>query len=223
MEIYTNAMLKDWQTCKNKYYYKYVKKIYIPQNEANFELGRNVHALISYKLNGYDVKIVEKNASEEVLEHYHSILKHPLLKQEYFLSEWGFNSLIGNTGDIFAGRIDAVFYDREKNHYTIADWKTGMKIPNNPLLERQSQIYLYSFFNAKEDLGINIKPENVSFTFVQTPSLNESSIDFSEDLYFKFEKDFIQTIQKIKNYKFTKEFDEKHNCKFCEYKFICQK
>ena len=116
MEIYTNSMLKDWKTCKNKYYFKYIKKVIIPQREECFELGKKVHALISYYLNGFDMSIMEKSASDEVLENYHSILKHPFLKQQHFLSEWGFNVNIANTKNIFAGRIDAIFYD-EKNEW----------------------------------------------------------------------------------------------------------
>ena len=222
MEIYTNAMLKDWQTCKNKYFYKYIKKIYIPQNEEYFELGRSVHALISYKMNGFDTRIVETNASEEILEHYKSVLKHHFFNQNYFLTEWGFQSRIGSTTDLFIGRIDAVFYDKKNNHYNIADWKTGMKIPENPVLDRQAQIYLYSFYNAKEDLGIDLEYEDLSFTFVQTPSLNESTLTFSKDLYEKFEEDFIKTIKEIKSYKFEDEYEENKNCKFCEYNYICK-
>ncbi|MCQ2957537.1 MAG: PD-(D/E)XK nuclease family protein [Candidatus Gastranaerophilales bacterium] len=216
-------MLKDWKTCKNKYYFKYIKKIYIPQKEDTFELGKKVHALISYYLNGFDMSLMEKSVNDEILEHYHSILKHPFLKQKHFLSEWGFNVNVKDTDNLFVGRIDAIFYDEKNNKYSIADWKTGMKISQNPIIEPQAQIYLYAFFKAQKDLKINFKEDDLSFTFIQTPSLKESSINFSKELYQKFEDDFIMTINDIKKYKYEKEFEENQKCKYCEYKFMCQK
>jgi len=225
MEIYTNSMLKDWNTCKNKYYFKYIKKINIPKKEEYFELGKKVHSLISYYLNGFDTNFIEKNTNDEILEHYHSILKHPFLQQKCLLSEWGFTVNVANTKNIFVGRIDAIFYDEKTNHYTIADWKTGMKIPKNPNIEPQAQIYLYAFYKAQKDLKISLKPEDLSFTFVQTPSLNESSLNFSKELYENFEENFLYTISKINEYQYVNEYDENENkkCQYCEYKFMCQK
>ena len=223
MELYTNSMLKDWKTCKNKYFYKYIKKVIIPKSEENFELGRKVHAMISYYLNGFDMTLMEKAAGEEVLSHYKSILKHPLLEQAHFLSEWGFNVSVGDTKDIFTGRIDAVFYDKKNNKYTIADWKTGMKIPENPVSDVQAQIYLYAFYRAQNDLGIKFLPEDLSFVFVQTPSLNESRVDFSKELYEKFENDFISEIKAMKKCPIPEAYEEIHECRFCEYKYMCRK
>ena len=223
-DIYTNSMFKDWKLCRRKYYYKYLKKIMLPQKDENFELGKKVHALVSYKLNGFDTSIIEKSADEEVLEHYYSILKHPILKQQPFLVEWGFVANIEDSQDILSGRIDAVFYNPETKKYTIVDWKTGMKIPNIPLMETQAQIYLYAFYKARKDLGIEIKPEDVSFLFIKTPDLKESGIEFSSALYDRFEQDFTAIVKEINSYQYFEDaFEEKASCKFCEYKFICQK
>ena len=38
-----------------------------------------------------------------------------------------------------------------------------------------------------KDLKISIKPEDISFTFIQTPSLTENNLTFSTDLYDKFD------------------------------------
>ncbi|MCR4880679.1 MAG: PD-(D/E)XK nuclease family protein [bacterium] len=222
MELFTNSMLRDWKTCKCKYYFKYIKKVEIPKREENFELGRKVHALISYYLDGHDMSIMENAAGEEVLVHYRSILSHPLLKKEHFLSEWGFNVVIGDTKNVFVGRIDAVFHDKNKNKYIIADWKTGMKIPDAAVGDIQAQVYLYSFYRAQSDLGINFEPEDLSFIFVQTPSLNESRVDFSKELYEKFEADFIKTIAEIQKCKQKPESVQNSACKFCEYRFMCK-
>jgi len=143
--------------------------------------------------------------------------------QEHFLSEWGFNVSVGDTKDVFAGRIDAVFFDKNTGKYTIADWKTGMKIPENPVSEPQAQIYLYAFYRAQGDLGIKFEPEDLSFVFVQTPSLNESRVDFSKELYEKFEKNFVFEIKNMKNCIQPAEFNETKDCKFCEYRYMCEK
>lgn len=223
MEFYTNSMLKDWKTCRCKYYFKYIKKISIPKREENFELGKKVHALISYYLNGFDMSIMEKAAGDEVLLHYKSILTHPLIKQEHILSEWGFTVGVGSTSNTFVGRIDAVFYDKKSKKYTIADWKTGMKIPDAAVTDIQAQIYLYSFYRAQSDLGITIEPEDLSFVFIQTPSLRESRVDFSKELYEKFEADFLNEIKNIQNCTQKPECTDNSSCKFCEYKFMCKR
>ena len=222
-EIFTNSMLKDWKQCKQKYYYKYAKKIVIPKKEENFELGKKVHALVSYKLNNFDTTLLENNANEDVKEHYFSILRHPLLKQIPYKAEWGFSVAIGNSEDLFVGRVDAIFYDELTNKYTIADWKTGMNIPKIAQFDSQAQIYSYAFYKCRKDLKLNIKPEDISFKFIQTPSLKESSLDFSEQLLEAFEIDFLQTIAQIRSYKHNKVAQEHSGCKFCEYRFLCFK
>ncbi len=223
INIYNNSMLKDWQICKQKYYLKYIKKIVIPKTEQNFELGKKVHALISYKLNGFDMNLMEKISDEEVLKHYKSILNYKLLKQTPFLTEWGFCVNIANTKNLFVGRIDAVFFDNITGKYTIADWKTGMQIPKNPILDLQAQIYLYAFYKARKDLKINVCAENIIFTFVRTPNLEEKSIEFSQELYVQFEENFLKTIKEIKSFVPPNAIQMQNKCCFCEYKFICEK
>ena len=73
--------------------------------------GTSYRILLNWMVSAYE------EVNEEILEHYHSILKHPFLKQEYFLSEWGFNVNIKNTDNIFVGRIDAIFYDETNNKW----------------------------------------------------------------------------------------------------------
>ena len=52
----------------------------------------------------------------------------------------------------------------------------------------------------------------------------ESGIEFSAQLYNRFEQDFIATIKEINSYQYYEDaFVEKASCKFCEYKFICEK
>ena len=98
-----------------------------------------------------------------------------------------------------------------------------MNIPKIASLDVQAQIYLYAFYRAQSDLGIKFAPEDLSFVFVQTPSLNESRVDFSKELYERFEEDFLSEIKAMQNCKAPISTQDKPACKFCEYRFMCQK
>ncbi len=222
IEIFNNSMFETWTTCEKKFFLKYIKSIKIPQDDTFFELGKKVHAMINYKLQGFDMLLMEKASDDITLTHYNSILKHELLKQKVLLTEWGFLCNIADTQNLLAGRIDAVFFDEKENIYTIADWKTGMSIPKSPIESPQALIYMYSLYKAQNDLNLIIKPEQIRFIFIQTPSLNESEIWFSEELKNKIENDFLLMIKNMKKTTF-KETEKHEQCKLCEYNFVCSK
>ena len=46
--LYSPNMLKTFQQCERKFFFKYVKNISMPVNDAVFEFGKNIHALASY-------------------------------------------------------------------------------------------------------------------------------------------------------------------------------
>jgi CRISPR/Cas system-associated exonuclease Cas4 (RecB family) len=52
-------MLKTFEQCPKKFYFRYVKSISMPVNDEVFETGKNVHALASYYLK-----------KENILENY---------------------------------------------------------------------------------------------------------------------------------------------------------
>ncbi len=221
LETYNNSMFEAWLNCEKKFFLKYIKAIKIPQDDSLFELGKKVHAMINYKLQGFDMGLMEKACDETTLSHYNSILTHDLLKQKVLRTEWGFLCNIADTQNLLAGRIDAIFFDEKKNIYTIADWKTGMSIPKNAIESPQALIYMYSLYKSQKDLNLVIKPEQIRFLFIQTPNLNESEVWFSEELKNKIEKDFLLMIKNMKKTTFNKT-DKKDQCKLCEYNFVCR-
>lgn len=222
IETFNNSMFETWITCEKKFFLKYIKGIKIPQNDTIFELGKKVHAMINYKLQGYDMALMEKACDETTLTHYKSVLNHKLMKKKPFLTEWGFLVNIADTQNLLAGRIDAIFFDEKENVYTIADWKTGMNIPKNAIESPQALIYMYSFYKAQTDLKIKISPEQIRFMFIQTPSLKESEVWFSTELKEKIEKDFLSMIKSMKKTNFN-EIDNPKLCKNCDYNFVCRK
>ena len=57
--MFSPNMLKTFQSCPQKYWFKYIKKISTPQKASNFEKGKKIHALANYYLKGDDVSKLE--------------------------------------------------------------------------------------------------------------------------------------------------------------------
>lgn len=219
---YTNSQLNTWCECKRKYYFKYVKKINIPEKKTNFELGRNVHALINYYLKGHDIAIIEKNLDEETTNHWYAVKNYPLLKNKTIKSEWEFNSRVGDTKYWLNGRVDAIFLDGNSK-IIIADWKTGQNIPKNPETSLQASVYLYSVFRAQKDLKLSINYEDLSFFYIKTPECKEVCINYSAEKEKMYEKTFLNIINEVETFDFDKKIQVTQNkkCQNCPYSAFC--
>ena len=186
-------------------------------------LGKSVHALVNYKLNGHNIDSLLKNADKDVLEHWEKLISSKIFEHKPILTEWGFDCRIGNTEYWLNGRIDAVFHDEKNNKYIIADWKTGKNIPKDEDTSYQSMVYLYAFYSAQKDLGVELLPSQVEFQYISTKSDEIiPPIVYSEEKHKIFEERFLDLIDRIN--KLEKE-PEVNGCneKFCEYSFICNK
>ena len=60
MNSFSPNMLKTFEACPKKYYFKYIQKISVPQKNSLFEKGKKVHALANYYLRGDDISKMEK-------------------------------------------------------------------------------------------------------------------------------------------------------------------
>lgn len=212
-----------WQSCPERYYFKYIKKLDWPDFTGDYELGQKVHALIDYQLRGFNVDKLLNHASDEIKNCRNLIKDYPLLKKELVKTEWGFNSRIKNTNNWLIGRIDAIFYDCERNKFIIADWKTGKYIPKNVETNFQHKIYLYAFYNCRQDLNLDFKPEQLEFQYVKiTEGVTVTIIEFSEEKLIEYENQFLNNISKIQE-KIC--FSQPENCpaKECIYKNLCFK
>ena len=69
MNSFSPNMLKTFEACPKKYYFKYIQKISVPQKSAVFETGKKVHALANYYLRGDDITKMEKalNSDEKLI------------------------------------------------------------------------------------------------------------------------------------------------------------
>lgn len=212
-----------WQTCRKKYYFKYIKELKYPEFQQNYDLGKSVHALIDYHLRGLSIEHLLKNSDNKIFDRWNAIKNNPILRKKVIKTEWGFNTRLKDTPYWLIGRIDAVFFDEENHKYIIADWKTGI-IPKNIDTNFQHQIYLYALYQSRKDLGLDFKPETIVFQYykIVPDSVEITEISFSEEKLIEYEKNFVNIIKNIEN---TDEFSMQENCsvKICPYKGLCDK
>ncbi|OGI00033.1 MAG: hypothetical protein A2104_03730 [Candidatus Melainabacteria bacterium GWF2_32_7] len=217
---FNHDKFNTWEKCKKRYYFKYIKELKWPELGDNYKLGQSIHALIDYYLRGLKVDHLLKTADSEIKTHWESIQNHSIIKNDVIVTEWAFNSRIGDSKYWLNGRIDAVFYNKEQAKYIIADWKTGQNIPKNPESDFQSMLYLYAFYRGHKDLKLKLKQEDIVFQYIKTPNMdNPSSISFSTKK--DYEEIFLEKINEIES---TKVFYKTDPCPLkthCQYKKLC--
>ena len=198
-------MLKTYEICPRKFYFKYIKNISMPINDEIFEFGKNIHALASYYLKGENIDKMELtlNEKEKVVWEYLKSLKY--LSFEVIATEYNLSLKIENT--FFGGRLDALV--KNDNRYYILDYKTG-SAPKNAKFDYQTMIYTLA---VKEFFKTN----NISFIYLDLKNKTELKIDYTEELG----KEYIKKLTDIKNKINTEEdFSKQKECN-CEYSLIC--
>jgi CRISPR/Cas system-associated exonuclease Cas4 (RecB family) len=208
MNSFSPNMLKTFETCPQKYYFKYIEKISVPQKSNLFEKGKKVHALANYYLRGDDISKMEKALNSEELKLWESLKQNEFFNKTYVNSEYNLSCKVGNYW--IGGRLDALMKD-EKNYY-ILDYKTG-SIPKNPEYDYQTITYLLC---TSKMYGNNIK-----FIYIDLQNNQNSIIDFNSAKAQEYEKRIIDICNKITNTQFPEEIEHSKICDFCEYKKIC--
>ncbi len=202
MNNFSPNMLKTFETCPQKYWFKYVQKISVPQKSSFFEKGKKVHALANYYLRGDNISKLETalNTDERIV--WENLKQNEFFKKNYVNSEYNLSCKIGEYW--IGGRLDALVKD--ENFYYILDYKTG-QIPKNPEYDYQTMVYLLC---ASKKFGRNIK-----FVYIDLKNNQNCIIDFDKD----YEKPILEICDKIKNAQPNVEHSKK--CEFCEYRKIC--
>lgn len=202
MNNFSPNMLKTYQTCQQKYWFKYVQKISVPQKTSYFEKGKKVHALANYYLRGDDISKLETalNTDEHIV--WENLKQNEFFQKSYVNSEYNLSCKVGEYW--IGGRLDALVKD--ENFYYILDYKTG-QIPKNPEYDYQTMVYLLC---ASKKFGKNIK-----FVYIDLKNNQNYVIDFDKD----YEKPILEICDKIKNAQPIVEHSKK--CDFCEYRKIC--
>lgn len=208
MNSFSPNMLKTFETCPKKYYFKYIEKISVPQKSSLFEKGKKVHALANYYLRGDDISKIEKALNDEELQLWEILKQNEFFNKTYVNSEYNLSCKVGNYW--IAGRLDALMKD-DKNYY-ILDYKTG-SIPKNPEYDYQTMTYLLC---ASKMYGDNIK-----FIYIDLKNNKNAIIDFNHAKAQEYEKRITDICDKITNAQFSEEIEHSKICDFCEYKKIC--
>lgn len=210
MNSFSPNMLKTFETCPQKYYFKYIEKISVPQKNNLFEKGKKVHALANYYLRGDDISKMEKALNSEELKLWEILKQNEFFNKKYIASEYNISSRIENFW--IGGRLDALMQD-EQNYY-ILDYKTGT-IPQNPETDFQTIIYLTS-----TDKMLSNK-KNLYFVYIDLKNNQNQIIEFTQQTKENYKNFLIKKCNMILN---TKNFEEKKNrknCTFCEYNKMC--
>lgn len=208
MNSFSPNMLKTFETCPQKYYFKYIEKISVPQKSNLFEKGKKVHALANYYLRGDDISKMEKALNSEELKLWEILKQNEFFNKTYVNSEYNISCKINNYW--IGGRLDALMKD-DSNYY-ILDYKTG-SIPKNPKYDYQTITYLLC---ASKMYGDNIK-----FIYIDLKNNQNSIIDFNSAKAKEYERRITDICDKITNAQFPEEIEHTNICNFCEYKKIC--
>lgn len=204
-KVYSPNMLKTFEMCPKKFYFRYVKKINMPVNDEIFEFGKNIHAMASYYLRKENIDKMEKSLSEHERLIWEYLKGCKYFTYEVVNTEYNLSFKLSDT--FFGGRIDALV--KNDNVYYILDYKTG-SAPKNAEYDFQTMVYMLAvknFFNT----------DKVCFVYLDLKNKKETKIELTEYLINEYKNKLEQIIVKIHSSEF---LAKKNNCN-CEYEMIC--
>lgn len=208
MNNFSPNMLKTYQTCPKKYYYKYIQGINIPQSSTPFEKGKKIHALANYYLQKVDISRIQTALSVTEKEVWDTLLKNTFFQKECLKSEFQLTCKIDDFW--IGGRLDAVVHDFE--NYYILDYKTGAT-PQNPEYDYQTMIYLLCLDKYLE------KYESLSFVYLNLKEQKNHIIKFNPEIKQQYEQKIIQTCKTVTS---DNTFNcNRNDCRHCEYSKLC--
>lgn len=203
-------MLKTYEQCPKKYYFRYVEKINVPMYSTPFEKGKKIHALANYFLRGVNISRIETSLTPEEKELWNLLLGNQFFKKDYYNSEYQLSCKIGDYW--VGGRLDAVVYD-EKSFY-ILDYKTG-SIPKTPEFDYQTMIYLLAM---DAHLG---QYDGLAFVYINLKDKKNYVIPFNEVAKAEYNKRIQKACSTIISDTVYK--CNLNSCPKCEYSKICSK
>lgn len=212
--MYSPNMLKTYQACPQKYWFKYVEKISFPQKPSYFEKGKKIHALANYYLRGDDLSKLEKTLNDDELNIWKMLKNNEYFQKTYVNSEFDLSCKIGEYW--IGGRIDTIVKD-ENNSFYILDYKTGA-IPQNLEFDFQTIVYALS-------LNYYLLPKyskyKINFVYIDLKNNKNHIIEFTEEKMTEYEKNIIDICDKIETYHPSEDIEYSKKCEFCEFKKIC--
>lgn len=204
-QVYSPNMLKTFELCRKKFYFKYVKNITMPVNDEIFELGKNIHAIASYYLKKENIDKLEKSLLPAEKKLWEDLKKTCYFTYETIAAEYNLSIKLGDY--IFGGRLDALV--KNNGTYYILDYKTG-SAPKNATYDFQTIIYLLAVSEF-------YKTNDVEFIYLDLKNKSEVKIKLTNELKTEYKNKLIEIASMINNEDYS---TKQKDCK-CEYKIIC--
>ena len=189
MNNYSPNMLKTFDECQQKFFFKYIQKLSVPQRSKIFEKGKIVHALANYYLNGENIEKMEKILSSDEKIAWESLKNNKYFKLNVINTEYNLSCKIDKYW--VGGRLDAFMQDGED--YFILDYKTG-NIPQNAEQDFQTIVYLLcadKYLNSKGDY------KSLKFVYIGLKNDVEKEILLIDDLKKQYEEKIISTCKNL--------------------------
>ncbi len=220
--IFSQHQLSTWNDCARRYYFQYVKNINWAEPSEHNIIGNNLHNLMYYHLNGQKTDHLLKDAGPKITELWQVCQNLEILKNKALATEYKFLTRLANSNYWLQGRVDAIFYDKARNKYIIADWKTGKNLPKNFDNNFQCLFYLYSIHKSQRSLHLNFFEKDLEFQFIKVAEEPEiKTVGYSKKQAVKYEQTMLNVINSIVN---TEDFvrNPGQKCKSCKFEIICE-
>lgn len=214
MNSYSPNMLKTFQSCPQKYYYRYIINLNVPQKSSMFEKGKKIHALANYYLRGDNISKLETELNEDEKLVWKKLFNNKYFQKLYVNSEYNLSCKIDKYW--IGGRLDAIVRD-EKNLY-ILDYKTG-SIPKNPEYDYQTMVYLLCLESFVKSANLNIP---IHFVYIDLKNDSNLVITLDDEKSAIYKDEIVKICSSIEKFKFTDTFTQSKSCDFCEYKKFCK-
>lgn len=114
-------MLKTYEQCPKKFYFRYIENVNVPLSSTPFEKGKKIHALANYFLQGVNISRIETALTQEEKDVWNLLLGNQFFQKDYYNSEYQLSCKIGDYW--VGGRLDAVVFDND--YFYVLDYKTG--------------------------------------------------------------------------------------------------
>lgn len=240
MEIgsFSYSSLKDFMTCKRRYYYRYIKKFKDSYGEDEFNLGSLIHKILCEVYQKYSLDILKQDLQDLVFEELDAFVSLETLKQkdifairmakrylqsffaqerEHLAKGWipSFfeKEFVFFVEDFsFKARIDRI--DRRDDAFLILDYKYKK---NLKLSEDDLQLLLYCMALNSETKGQKI--ESALYDLHNGVLIKEDKLIEKENLLKEVLCEIRQDSQAMN---FSK-CEKKEACKYCAYKYLCNR
>lgn len=209
-------MLKTFEECPKKFFFKYIQKLSLPQKSSLFEKGKKIHALASYYLSGENIEKLENALNEEEKNIWQKLKSNKYFKLNVINTEYNLSCKIDKYW--VGGRLDALIKDINNGNYHILDYKTG-NIPSNAEQDFQTIIYLLCANKLLKSKGSYI---SLSFIYLGLRENKEVEVKLNDELKKQYEEKIISICDKINFAINSNVFGQsKGKCQTCEYNKLC--